>query len=1524
MTCHPATLPASRRGRRRFHPARSTTIVLAAAAAVLLQTAAVSAPPARAATATVSYTYDAAGRLATVTTAAGTATYHYDAEGNLLSISSPAAAPPHRATPTGRAAAPAPVITAARPPVTAAGKTITIDGRGFSPAAITDLVRVGALLAHVITASATQLTVAAPPGTGGPVRVTTPGGTARGPKVTITEPRTPAPPPQGRDPHPLRAPAGVTALSGLVEDNHGRPLPGVAISVASAAGRPQATTVTAASGQFLLTHLAPGRHQLIISADRLHGRPPYGIYAEPVELPQGRTTVLPWVTYLTPLDQAHAVTLPSPTTHQVTLTTPKIPGLKIQIPKGTVITGHNGRPVTRLSITPLTVGRTAYPLAPGMQPGFFTLQPGDATVHGPGLRVIYPNGTGHPPGTVVPLLTDSPTWPGMGWWRYGTGHVSANGKQIVPGPGARWYIISLGGYPVVTPPPGGPPPCGTPPGGGGGGGEGDGNTGPPPDGPNSCPEGGGGPGDPVSLATGLWIDQATDLTLHDVESASLTRTFRQMDPNVRDFGIGASSSLDYYIVANSLGGFNLYNPAGGVITYTPTTTIGLYQSVDSPTIFAGSTLNWAGGDVYAGFIIHLTNGTVLSFGDPAYLTKITDRFGNTLAINRTQLQDVSQGGGQINTVTTPDGEWMQFTYGKCFISSPSTTCITQVTDNSGRTLTYSYDTNGRLTTVTNPAGGVTSYTWAPCPTPTTMTCTELLTVTDPDGHVTTNTYDPTTSRITGQTDGAGHTWSYSYATNGSGQVTQATATDPRGIQDDYSFNPAGGLSSVTDAAGTAAAQTTTTVFDPTTSLLTSETDPLGRTSTYSYDNLGNVTSLTELAGTAHPSTWTFTYDPTYSRLTSVTDPLGRTATISYNDAAQTVTITDPLGNQWVITLNNEGQPIQKTNPVSQSTYYSYLYGDLVAVANPLGKVTSVYYDSVGQPLQITDPQENTTSYTWTALGQVATQTNPLDAVTAYTYDPDGNLTTLTDANGHATKYSYNGDSRVTHKTDPLGNVTTYTYDPDQNLSTLTDANGHKDTFAYDDLNNLAAAKYGVSGSTQQTKIVYTHDAVNRLTKAVQAPGGTYSLSYDGLDDVLSETTPAGTVSRAYNAVQLATSMSVPGQTKVTYAYDKDNRLTKITQGTVKVTLGYDTASRPTSATLPDGITRTTSYDAASDPTALTFRHGSATTGVVNYTYTADGQISSESGSLASATLPAAVTSDTYNADDELTNSGGTTYSYDKNGNLLSNGTSNYTWNAQNQLTGISGAATATFTSNPFGQQATATVGGAATSYLYDGTAWDSNVVQEQSGGTPTANLLTGAPGQIFQFTTPGGTNSSLLISPLGSTMALANPSGAITTGYSYSPAGAVTASGASSPNTFEFNATQNTGTGLYLMGVRYYNPASGTFTSPDPTGFSSGTDLYTYANNDPIDFRDPTGCSLDRDNCLNRWALYAGLAAIVVGLAVLTIFAFAAAPVGIGLLEAALTVEGAPAILGSVFGAADGLVAIYGVNNYAINSACPD
>jgi len=46
------------------------------------------------------------------------------------------------------------------------------------------------------------------------------------------------------------------------------------------------------------------------------------------------------------------------------------------------------------------------------------------------------------------------------------------------------------------------------------------------------------------------------------------------------------------------------------------------------------------------------------------------------------------------------------------------------------------------------------------------------------------------------------------------------------------------------------------------------------------------------------------------------------------------------------------------------------------------------------------------------------------------------------------------------------------------------------------------------------------------------------------------------------------------------------------------------------------------------------------------------------------------------------------------------------------------------------------------------------------------------------------------------------------------------------------------------MRHRYYLPAIGRFISRDPIGLAGGLNLYAYANDDPVDFSDPTGlCS---------------------------------------------------------------------------------
>lgn len=51
-------------------------------------------------------------------------------------------------------------------------------------------------------------------------------------------------------------------------------------------------------------------------------------------------------------------------------------------------------------------------------------------------------------------------------------------------------------------------------------------------------------------------------------------------------------------------------------------------------------------------------------------------------------------------------------------------------------------------------------------------------------------------------------------------------------------------------------------------------------------------------------------------------------------------------------------------------------------------------------------------------------------------------------------------------------------------------------------------------------------------------------------------------------------------------------------------------------------------------------------------------------------------------------------------------------------------------------------------------------------------------------------------------------------------------------------------TNLYYYRARYYDPKAGRFISEDPIGFGSGTIFYTYVENSPVNFTDPSGMVL--------------------------------------------------------------------------------
>ncbi len=140
--------------------------------------------------------------------------------------------------------------------------------------------------------------------------------------------------------------------------------------------------------------------------------------------------------------------------------------------------------------------------------------------------------------------------------------------------------------------------------------------------------------------------------------------------------------------------------------------------------------------------------------------------------------------------------------------------------------------------------------------------------------------------------------------------------------------------------------------------------------------------------------------------------------------------------------------------------------------------------------------------------------------------------------------------------------------------------------------------------------------------------------------------------------------------------------------------------------------------------------------------------------------------------------------------------------------------------------------------MYDGL----NVVQELSGTTPIANLLTSLGLDEILLRTDAAGLRSFLTDALGSTLALADGTGTLVTNYTYDPFGKTTVAGIASTNAFKYTGREDDGTGLYYYRARYYHPQLQRFIAQDPIEFEGGdVNLYAYVENAPINFDDPLG-----------------------------------------------------------------------------------
>ena len=503
---------------------------------------------------------------------------------------------------------------------------------------------------------------------------------------------------------------------------------------------------------------------------------------------------------------------------------------------------------------------------------------------------------------------------------------------------------------------------------------------------------------------------------------------------------------------------------------------------------------------------------------------------------------------------------------------------------------------------------------------------------------------------------------------------------------------------------------------------------------------------------------------------------------------------------------------------------------------------------------------------------------------SYEYDALGRITKVTSGSKKDVSYVYDDADNLQAIVYPDGTKVSYEYDLNDNLVKLTDRNGKVTTYKYDALNRVTEVT-----RSNGTKTEVSYDAEDHITKIVNTCGScgkvisTYEYKYNDQGYVVGETateleagtrkTPSWEDWYNWGDTQKETDKAdcehqeKEIQTTRTYEYDDNWELTRCTE---KVEGGKKTVHNYTY----DKIGNRTSYEKIEDGVSKA---------KYNYKYNDSNQLIKRTNA-------------------KIWGDPGTTYSYDKDGNLIqecdktnSADPVTYEYTAENRLAVVKQGGTVLMAAmydgdnnrvfeldntykwedcygdevlipenqrtedgnSPKEQLASLVKGGSnakgytLTEYINDINRENTEVLAEYGADEKVRQAYTYGESGIGERVSVDKSEESsyYLYDGRNSVTGILTENANLTNSYQYDSYGNLTSGTADGVNYYGYNGeSTNVKTGLQYLRARYYNAENGTFTTEDSDLGTTENPLtrnrYDYTTNNPLNYSDPTGHSL--------------------------------------------------------------------------------